>query len=126
MTSLFDRTVQHQGWQGGTFAAGEWADVVAPLVTGVSARSFWMSSLNQAAIDVSLGFCDSAGNRTSPAWINTHTAATLTGLTIPSPQLITPSTFVLITTRTPSSSGSILERFIVSDGGTTPPPTSPP
>lgn len=126
MTVLFDRTVQHTGWFGGTFPAGEWHDVVAPLVTGVSARSFWVSSLNQAAIDVSLGFCDSAGNRTSPTWINSHTAATLTGLTIPSPQLITPSTFVLITTRTPSSSGAILERFLVSDQGSTPPPTVPP
>lgn len=126
MTVLFDRTVQATGWFGGTFPTGQWDWPTAPTVTGQSARSFWAQSLNGLAIDISLGFSDSAGNRTSPVWVNQHTAGVLQGLTIPSPQLITPSTYVVMTTRTPTQNGAILARFVVTDQGTTPPPTVPP
>lgn len=126
MTVLFDRTVQAVGWKGGTFPLGEWPWPTAPSITGLSARSFWAQSLNGLPIDISLGFSDSAGNRTSPVWVNQHTAAVLQGATIPSPQLITPSTYVLLTTRTSTQNGAILARFLVSDGPTTPPPTVPP
>lgn len=126
MTVLFDRTVQHQGWFGGTFATGQWDDPTAPLLTGLSARSFWVASLNGNAIDISLGFTDSAGHRTSPIWVNQHTSGALQGLTIPSPQLITPSTYVDITTRVPQANQVALARFVVTDQADTPPPTTPP
>lgn len=126
MTNLFDQTVQGTGWCGPTFAAGECEHVLAPAVTGLSARSFWVSPLNGVATDVSLGFCDAAGNRTSPAWINVHTGGAQTGVTVPSPQLIDPSSRVLLTTRVPGNADPYLVRAIVSDQGSTPPPSDPP
>lgn len=126
MTVLFDGTFQHTGWKGGVFETGQFDDVMSPLITGLSARSFWMQSLNGQPIDLSLGFSDAAGNRTSPIWVNVHTNAVLQGNTIPSPQLIDPSTHVVMTMRAPTNTTAMIARAVVSDGPTTPAPTTPP
>lgn len=126
MTVLFDGTIQHTGWFDGTFPGGGWQDTLNPLASGLQARSYWASSLNGAAIDQSVFFGGPGAPGDSGRWFNIHTNRVLTGLTIPSPFLVSPSNFLTTYLRTPSSSGAILWRLVVTDLPATPPPTVPP
>lgn len=125
MTTLFDFTVQHNGWFHPTFSDGGWEDNFSPLVTGLQARSWWCSTLNGQVIDQAVGFA-TGGQQSPQYWFNVHRSGTQQGATIPSPFLVTPTTQINTYTRVPSSNAAILYRVVVSDQSLTPPPTDPP
>jgi len=128
LTNLFDFTVQHVGWAGANFAAGGWEDWHAPTATGLIAGSYWAQSQNGVALDQALQLVEGDGTppNSSSYWFNVHTAAAITGPTGQPGYLITPSTRAYTYTRVPHSNDAILWRAVISDQGTTPPPSSPP
>jgi len=125
VVTVFDSTLSHVGWAGGSFAAGGWEDRVPPLVTGVPATSWWWQSLNGIAIDVALQLLDSSGNALTPLWTNTHQVGPLQG-SVPSPVVVTSNARLRVYNRTPSNTNPILLRVVSSDQPVTPPPTTPP
>lgn len=128
MTNLFDVTIQHLGWSGGSFANGGWGDWSPPLATGLHVGSWRAQSLNGVAIDQAMQFVE--GDGTPPAAggyvFNVHTNGAVTGSMAPPGYLVTPNTRIYTYTRVPQANDAILWRVIVSDQPTTPPPTSPP
>ncbi len=128
MTNLFDATLQHIGWSGGTFASGGWEDWSAPIATGRVAGSYWAHVLNGVAIDQAAQLVEGGGTRPVSAayWFNTHTNAELAGPSRQPGYLVTPNTRLYTYTRVSHSNDAILWRIIVSDQGATPAPTNPP
>jgi hypothetical protein len=125
VTVLFDFTVQHTGWFHGTFADGGFEDFFDPLATGLQARSWWCSTLNGQPIDQAVGFTTGTA-ASSQYWFNQHRNGTQQGLTIPSPFLVTAATRINTYTRVPAANLSTLYRVVVTDQGSTGPPSDPP
>jgi hypothetical protein len=126
LTTLLDVTVSHTGWKGGTFAAGGWEDFFPLTVSGIPAASFWSQSVNGAAFDMAAAFGTNPPFPTHPYWLNVHGNGIHDGPTVPSPYLVPANEGVYVYTRTPSATGSIQWRLIVSDQAVTPPPSALP
>jgi hypothetical protein len=128
MTILFDRTVQHLGWFGATFADGGWADYGPPLITGLVAGSYWAQSLNGVALDQAIYLVEGDGSidPALPYWFNTHTANAISGPARQTGYRVTANTRVRSYTRVPHSNDAILWRVLVSDQTSTAPPSDPP
>lgn len=126
MTTLLDVTIQHEGWSTGRFDTGGWSDFFPLTVSGLPIRSFWAHVLNGQAIDMAAAVGSSPTSSNLGYWFNNHTTAVLQGLTIPSPYLVPAGQGIQTYTRVPTAAAQALWRLVVSDQGTTPPPTSPP
>lgn len=126
MTSLFDATVQHNGWQLPNFADAGWVDSSTPLVTGLVPQSFWVSPLNRQDLDVQLAIQPSQPTSSSQWFFIRHIADAAQGLITNHPGVVLPNDRLWIYTRVPQSNQVIAMRAVVSELATTPPPTSPP
>lgn len=127
MVVLFDSTIQHTGWQGGTFATGGFNDFISPQATGLVARSFYAEALNRQRTDVGLAFT-SGGifQPTGSFFFNQNISGPASGSTGAFAVTVNATTQLETYTRTLTSSGAIFVRVIVTDQATTPPPTSSP
>jgi len=126
VVTLFDATVNHQGWRDPLFENAGWQDVVAPLATGLSARSFWVAPINAEATDIQLGLTEGPPPATQSGYFFVLHANVQQQRAISPVYPVTPNTRLHIYTRVPINTMTIAVRAVLSDQATTPPPTTPP
>lgn len=125
MTTLWDQTIQHQGWRSPVFADAGWQDFIAPSVTGLPAGSFHATVINGTAIDMELRFTETDGTDGMPTFLRIHSNQTQDGLVLPQGYVVRPTTRIVAYTRTSRNTDAALWRFTISDLFVTPPPTTP-